>query len=91
MSATAKIVGPSGVLVEAPKHVASGLVRGGYAKYVEDQDEASGTPDATWKVAELKAYADEHGVDLGDATKKADILTAIEAAAEDDGDESDQD
>ena len=32
------------------------------------------------KVAELKAYADEHGIDLGEATKKADILTAIEAA-----------
>lgn len=30
------------------------------------------------KVAELKAFADEHSIDLGDATKKADIIAAIE-------------
>lgn len=29
------------------------------------------------KVAELKAYAEENGIDLGEATKKADILDAI--------------
>lgn len=33
------------------------------------------------KVDELKAYAEEHDIDLGDAKKKADILTVIEAAA----------
>jgi len=38
----------------------------------------SETPDKSWKVAELKAYADEHTVDLGDATKKEDLLAAIE-------------
>lgn len=32
------------------------------------------------KVAELKAYASEHGIDLGEATKKADIVAAITAA-----------
>lgn len=31
------------------------------------------------KVPELKAYAEEFGVDLGDATKKADIVAAIRA------------
>ena len=52
--------------------------------------ERSETPDKAWKVAELKAYADEHGIDLGDATKKDDILAAIEAAGEEaDDDESD--
>lgn len=39
------------------------------------------------KVAELKAYAEEHGIDLGEATKKADILTVIEAAASSEEDE----
>lgn len=41
----------------------------------------SDTPDASWKVAELKAYADENGIDLGEATKKEDILAAITAAS----------
>lgn len=31
-------------------------------------------------VAELKDYAERHAIDLGDATKKADILTALEVA-----------
>jgi hypothetical protein len=32
------------------------------------------------KVDELKAYAGDHGIDLGDATKKDDIRAVIEAA-----------
>jgi hypothetical protein len=31
-------------------------------------------------VKELKAYADENGIDIGDATKKAEIITAIQNA-----------
>jgi hypothetical protein len=31
-------------------------------------------------IDELKAYAAEHAIDLGDATKKADIVAAIELA-----------
>jgi len=34
------------------------------------------------KLDELKAYADEHGIDLGDASKKADVLAAVKAATE---------
>jgi hypothetical protein len=34
-------------------------------------------------VAELKAHAEQNGIDLGDATKKADIIAAIELADED--------
>lgn len=34
------------------------------------------------KIDELKAYADEHGVDLGEATKKADIIAVLEQAQE---------
>ncbi|MCH5645158.1 hypothetical protein [Gordonia sp. ABSL49_1] len=41
-----------------------------------------GDPNESWKVDELKAYAAEHTIDLGDATKKADILAAIELAGE---------
>lgn len=42
----------------------------------------SETPDSSWKVAELKAYAEDNSIDLGDATKKDDILAAITAAAD---------
>lgn len=48
----------------------------------------SETPDKSWKVAELKAYADEHGIDLGDATKKDDILAVLVSVA--DGKEDDE-
>jgi len=41
-------------------------------------DEGSGLGDMT--IAKLKAYAEEKNIDLGDATKKADIVAAIEAA-----------
>lgn len=41
----------------------------------------SETPDASWKVAELKAHAEDNGIDLEDATKKEDILAAIVAAS----------
>ena len=44
------------------------------------EDEApEGEPDESWKVAQLKSYAAEHGIDLGDATKKADILARVTA------------
>ena len=53
------------------------------AEWVDaDARERSEFPDSTWKVAELKAYAAENGVDLGDATKKEDVLAAITARAE---------
>lgn len=39
-----------------------------------------GAPEESWKVDELKAFADANGVDLGDATRKADILAALNAA-----------
>lgn len=50
-----------------------------------DATERSEAPDANlsrWKVAELKAYAEEKGVDLGEATKKEDILALLSVAAE---------
>ncbi|MEY4838686.1 MAG: hypothetical protein RLZZ475_2545 [Pseudomonadota bacterium] len=47
---------------------------------VEDDD---GEPAlAKMTVAQLKAYAEAEGIDLGDAEKKADIVSAIELAFE---------
>lgn len=40
------------------------------------------TPDKSWKVSDLKAYAEWNGIDLFDSTKKDDILAAIEIANE---------
>jgi hypothetical protein len=37
-------------------------------------------PDESWKNADIKAWAEDHAVDLGDATKKADMLAAISTA-----------
>jgi hypothetical protein len=39
-----------------------------------------GEPAKAWTVTQLTAWAAEHAVDLGGATKKDDILAAIEAA-----------
>lgn len=41
------------------------------------------------KVDELKAYADGHNIDLGEATKKADILAVIQAASQEPSDQGD--
>lgn len=43
--------------------------------------EADAKPLDEMKVDELKAYAAEHNIDLGDATKKADILKIVQEAA----------
>lgn len=42
-------------------------------------------PDETWKNDEIKAWAEAHEVDLGGATKKADMLAAIQAADTEEG------
>ena len=41
----------------------------------------SDLPDETWTNAEIVAYAEANNIDLGVATKKADMLAVIEAAA----------
>lgn len=43
------------------------------------------------KVAELKAYAEENGIELGEATKKADIIAAIRKAVGQDVNADDSD
>ncbi|MGV9818418.1 hypothetical protein [Nocardia xishanensis] len=37
-------------------------------------------PSDSWTIAQLSTYADAHSIDLGEATKKADILAVIQAA-----------
>ena len=49
--------------------------------------EPQGAPDESWTVKQLKAYAAERDIDLGDATKKVDILDILI----EDADESDED
>ena len=44
------------------------------------EGEADAKPLTEMKVDELKAYAAEHSIDLGDAKNKADILKAIQEA-----------
>jgi hypothetical protein len=44
------------------------------------QQSAPPVPTDEWKNAEIREWADAHDVDLGDATKKADMLAAIDAA-----------
>jgi len=39
-----------------------------------------GEPVETWKGDQLKAYARDHKIDLGGATNKADMVSAIAAA-----------
>jgi hypothetical protein len=41
---------------------------------------ASTSPTSDWKNADIRDWADAHDVDLGDATTKADMLAAIDAA-----------
>lgn len=69
----------TGVRVE----VADYLVLG--AEWVSpDSKPRSESPDGSWKVADLRTYADENGVDLGEATKKDDVLAAISGQSESD-------
>ncbi|MFD9445506.1 hypothetical protein ACFWBR_42325 [Streptomyces sp. NPDC060006] len=79
----------AGQTAEFEEAEAEALVAGGYGIYEGDTRpkpetaaEPKDKPLDKRSVDELKAYAAEHEIDLGTATKKADILAAI-AAAED--------
>lgn len=58
------------------------LVEGGFLSQGQPEEPPypSGDPAESWKVEELRRFADERSIDLGDASKKADILAAIVAA-----------
>lgn len=69
-----------GAYRDLQKPDAMALIEAGEASEVVE--EAAANPIDKMTVEELKAYAAEKGIDLGDATKKADIRAAIELAAE---------
>lgn len=51
------------------------------ASEVEQEEEGkSDFPDDSWKAPDIKEWAQSHEVDLGGATKKADMLAAIRTA-----------
>ena len=58
------------------------------AKNVSPQQETAGATLESMTVEQLKSLASEHGIDLGKATKKADIIGLILAAEADAGDEN---
>jgi len=45
--------------------------------YRPESQGPSGDPDESWTLAQLGEYAASHGIDLGGATRKADVLDAI--------------
>lgn len=83
---------PPGATVELSDQVARSLPEGllERASGRQAQAERSETPDESWTVAQLREYAGENGIELGNARSKADILAAIEAAGQaDEGGEDD--
>ena len=63
------------------KAIADAVVASGYFKLVEAESETNEPADLSkMTVAQLEAYAKENNIDLAGASKKADIIKAIEAA-----------
>lgn len=55
----------------------------------EEPEQPQEEPLDEMKVPELKAYAETHGIDLGEAKKKAEILAAIKTAQDVNSNDSD--
>ncbi|NUT96732.1 MAG: hypothetical protein HOY78_32395 [Saccharothrix sp.] len=75
---------------QVSRRQAQELLDGGYAveadrdpaarpSATDDPEQVPDKPLAKYTVPELQAYAAGHGIDLGEATRKADVLAAIEA------------
>jgi hypothetical protein len=83
----------AGAIVDMPDEAAAVRIAAGHAAPVdqpppppaEDDDPATDPkPVDKMTVDELRTYAAEHDIDLGDAKKKADILAVIELAQDED-------
>jgi hypothetical protein len=88
-----KIKDPSGQVWNLPTSVATGLAGGVNSKWELVGDEKpsdggdtgttpelrypEGEPTDKWTVPQLKAFAADHAIDLGSATKKPDIFAAV--------------
>ena len=55
---------------------------------VESKDEVKAVNFDAMKVSELKAYAEEHRIDISKVEKKADIIAAIQAAEAENSEEN---
>lgn len=75
-----KLKHPMGRVVDVAADLAPGYIELGWEAVEGEPAGEPGTPSKSWKVDALKVYAEEHGINLGEATKKDDILAAIEAA-----------
>ena len=79
------------IVLKAGDTVPAGVTVGSHVA-VGQPDTDPDSPFAGMKAAELKAYAEEHGIDLGTATKVAEVRAILEAAtapADGQGDGSD--
>ena len=66
--------------VDGPEPVpATGTESTGVGESDEPADVGGVKPDKTWTGAAIRAFAADHGIDLGEASTKADMLAAIEA------------
>jgi len=89
----APITARVGDVVDLPDEYAAGLLAGGLAALVSqeepvgdddtstDQPFPDGDPSGEWTAKQLKAWAKAHDVDLGGATRKDDILAALTETA----------
>lgn len=76
-------VAPGGVLeLDETRLNVAALVQAGHVRLVaEEPDEAQVVPLDELTVPELRSYAEQQGIDLGEARLKADIVAAIRAGA----------
>lgn len=78
---TTTLTHPKGRSVTVPDETVESYTKFGWtvagSAPVETVEVPDGDPTGDWKVAQLKAYAESNGVDLGDATKKDDILAVL--------------
>lgn len=61
------------------------LLKRGRIEKVAEAEEPEGAPSSDWTAAQLKAYADAHGVDVASAKNKGEMVEAIAAATAGDG------
>ncbi|MGW5387200.1 hypothetical protein [Nocardia sp. NPDC003963] len=78
---TSRVFGPDDVV---PDRFAKLITNpAAWAAEPEPELDLDGEPSESWTVPQLRAYADHHDIDLGEATKKADILAAIIGSGDD--------
>lgn len=87
---TTNLTHPKGQTVTVPDDAAAYYLEKGWsvagAETPHEPDEhdvveiPTGVPEESWKAAELDAYAEREGIDLGTASKKAEKVAVILAA-----------